>query len=105
MQQLWRQLYGDSWDERLAAARQLLQNAQENALKEHIVWLFEWLATFKKALPAEGLELLCAVLDALPKSYPLHSHARSYEPIPHENQVEIQQFYKSIISYIEISYL
>lgn len=73
MQQLWQQLYGDSWDERLAAARQLAEQPQQ---PQHIVWLFEWLASVK-ALPAEGLQLLCRVLDVVPKSYPLHSHVQS----------------------------
>eukprot|EP00435_Cladocopium_sp_Y103_P001047 s2611_g1.t1 len=74
-QELWQQLHTAESDQKLEAARDLLAVAPQH----QICWLFEWLAGAvlnKKnaAVPKEGLQLLCNVLDALPESYPLHSH-------------------------------
>ncbi|CAL1144778.1 unnamed protein product, partial [Cladocopium goreaui] len=74
-QELWQRLHTAEGDQKLEVAHDLLAVAPQH----QICWLFEWLAGAvlnKKnaAVPKEGSQLLCDVLDALPESYPLHSH-------------------------------
>ncbi|CAJ1451603.1 unnamed protein product [Effrenium voratum] len=70
---LWQQLHGADEALRLPAARQLLETAEAY----QVPWLFEWLANGygkNRALPPEGLQLLCSLLDALSETYPLQAH-------------------------------